>query len=141
MTTTMSWQGRAAHLWRPPMRPVRALLVLAVVIVGLTGLVGALASRSTVSSTGAPAAGAASGAQSAIRAQAGTPAHGSFATTGGATSAGPAVTPTTVAAGTAQGGASLPSLPAGATGQSARIEETGSLTLLVPDTQIQNDIS
>lgn len=56
-------------------------------------------------------------------------AAGQSTTSGGAPSVGGASGPTT------------PPLPSGSTGQSAKIEETGSLTLIVPGSRIQQDLA
>ena len=120
--------------------------MLALLLVGTAGLVGALGHRATT--TGSQERQSPHGA-SALPATPPSTDAGGFAVSAssaggasGAASSGAAGSASgTASANSSAGGATLPALPADATGQSARIEETGSLTLLVPGSDVESDLS
>ncbi|MHB8682019.1 MAG: DUF4349 domain-containing protein [Acidimicrobiales bacterium] len=127
-----------------PRRRALALLalvavVLVVVVLGVAGFLWRTPSSVTdgvaavptgqahapfaVPTTTTASAGAGSGSAGAVRDSASAGSTASAAASGGGATGTP------------------PALPVAATGQSARIEETGSITLLVPGSQIQPDLS
>lgn len=114
--------------------------VVVLLIIGVAGLVGAIGHRGGGSNTGAE------GGRHEASSVSGAPSNGGAggnaatpATPGSVASPAPGAISGTVASGST-GSSSLPALPAGSTGQSTRVEETGTLALIVPGSQIQPDI-
>jgi Domain of unknown function (DUF4349) len=107
----------------------RLVLVLFLVLIGTAGLAGALPGRPRA------ATGASHGRQRLSLLAPSGAADIRAATTFGAATA------PQVPANKAGSGANGPALPAGLTGQSAKIEENGSITLVVAGKQIQADLS
>ncbi len=100
--------------------------ILVLVLVGVAGLVGSLPGRNPTASGPAPAPAHQPVAEGAL-----TPDARFGVSSASSASLGD----------TAKSTSTSPALPPGATGQSARIEETGTITLVVPGAQIQAGIN